>query len=145
MIGANNTGRMVAGVCGWAKLLREQLNCARLTAEGEQGEIEFGGAAGVRDGIFLEKADALAKRSLASLAVHDADSACESHDYEIGFDGVVIEIEEQLKQASGGPEERHFAAPQITLERVELPPELVEVLPDTNSAGDLEAFEISGE
>lgn len=136
---------MIAGVCGWAKSFRQQLAGAGLSSEGEQGEIEFGGAAGTRDGIFLEEADALTKRSLASLAVHDADSACESHDYEIGFDGVVIEIEEQLKQASGGPEERHFAAPQITLERVELPPELVEVLPDTNSAGDLEAFEISGE
>jgi len=29
---------MVAGICGWTKSLGEQLSCARLTAEGEQGE-----------------------------------------------------------------------------------------------------------
>ena len=45
MICPNNTGSMVAGVGSGTESLGEQLTGAGLTAEGEQGEIEFGGAA----------------------------------------------------------------------------------------------------
>ncbi len=61
---------MVARILRRAKPLGEQPGRTGLAAEGEHGEIEFSRTAGVRNGILLEEADALAKCAVASLPLH---------------------------------------------------------------------------
>ncbi len=136
---------MVAGICGWTKPLGKQLGGTALTAEGQHGEIEFSGAAGIRDGVFLEETNALTEGPVADFAIDDAEAARETHDDEIRLHRVVIEIEEQLQEAGGGTEEGHFAVPEVGLERVEALPELVEVGRIANPAGNLKTFEVAGE
>ena len=136
---------MVAGVGRGTEILGQQLARSALTAEGEQGEIEFGRAAAIRDGILLKKASALAKALVARFPLNDTDAPCNPHDDEIRFHRVVIEIEEQLEQTGGGTEERHFPALKVGLERIEALPELFKVLRVANPAGNLKAFEVGGE
>lgn len=133
---------MVARAGRGTKILDQQLPRSALTAESKHGEIEFGRAPVVRDGVFLEEADALTEGPLARFASYDADAAGKAHDDEVGFDRVVVEIEEQLQQAGGGTEERHFPAPKVGLERVEAPPELFKVPRVANPARNLKAFEV---
>lgn len=93
----------------------------------------------------MEKADALAEGRIAGFPLNDADATCEAHDDEVGFDRVVVEIEEQLEQAGGGPEEWHLAAPEIGPERIEVMPELIELPDCLYPARNLKAFEVGGE
>ena len=136
---------MVARVGCGTKILRQQLPRSALTAEGEQGEIEFSRTARVRHGISLEETNTLTEGAISSLPIHDAEAAGKSHDDEVRFHRVVIEIEEQLQQAGGGTEEGHLAAPEVGLERVEALPELVEVGRIANPVGNLKTFEVGGE
>lgn len=87
----------------------------------------------------------MAERRVARFTIHDAKAAREAHDDEVGFDGVVVEVEEQLQEAGGGTEERHFAAPEVRLKCIEALPELFKVRRVANPAGNLKAFEVGGE
>ena len=136
---------MATGVGRRTKNSLQQLPRSCLAAEGQQGEIEFSRTARVRDGIFLEETNTLTEGAISSLPIHDAEAAGKSHDNEVRLYRVVVEVEEQLQEAGGGTEERHFAAPEVGLERVEALPELVEVGRIANPAGNLKTFEVGGE
>ena len=101
VIFGHHTRRVAARVGRGTKPLGEQLSCARLTAEGQHGEIEFNRTAGVPDGILLKESDALAERRVARFPLNDADTPREAHDDEIRLHRVVVEIEEQLQQTGG--------------------------------------------
>lgn len=129
----------------WAEFLRQQSRRAALPAEGEQGKIQLSNPERPFDGILLEKADAFAERVVAGFPPHDTITPCEAHNDEIGFHGIVVEVEKQLQQTSGRAEERHLASTQIGLECIEALPKPVDVLRIADPAGNLEALKISGE
>jgi len=135
---------MVTGITGWAKFMSQRLTRTALTSKGEQGPVQFRRPTGIFDGIFLKKADALAQGGVAGFALHDAEATSEAHDNEIGFDGIKIQIEQQLEQTGRGTEERHFTPPEVLLDHVKLPPELVEVFGGANALGNLETLEVAG-
>ena len=144
VIFGHHTRRMDARVGRGTEFPDQQLARSALTAEGEQGEIELGRAAAIRDGILLKESDALAERRVAGFPLNDADTPREAHDDDVGFDRVVVEIEEQLQQAGGGTEERHFPALKVGLERIKTLPELFKVPCVANPVRNLKTFEVVG-
>ena len=87
----------------------------------------------------------MAKMLISYFLRYDSESTTKPHHDEIGFDGIMIQIEQQLEKASGMTKKRHSSFLQVFPQRIKSFPKTFEVFRGIDILGNTETTEKLGE